>query len=108
MFIILIIIISIYEPHSSWMQWDMYTKSSWEWMGSHLQKQWVLTPLRQWAEINARICLWENMCGMVRKVLLRLRDTEELMQIGCDNDWPEKKSRGDIRMHQHFCVYVRF
>ena len=38
---------------------------------------------------------------MVRKVLLLLWDGEELMQIRYDNDGPEKKSTGGIRMRQH-------
>ena len=45
---------------------------------------------------NAGIRLWENMCGMVRKVLLLLWDSEDLMQIRYDNDWPGMNSRGGI------------
>lgn len=59
----------------------------------------VTTPLSLWAEINAG-----NMRGMVRKVLLLLWDNVYLMQIQYDNDWPEKKSRGDINMRQHLCL----
>lgn len=43
------------------------------------------------------------MCGMVRKVLLLLWDSEELMQIQYDNDGPEKESRAGIKMRQHLC-----
>lgn len=41
---------------------------------------------------------------MVRKVLLLLWDGEELMQMQYDNDGPEKKSRGGIKMRQHLCL----
>lgn len=43
------------------------------------------------------------MCRMITKVLLLLRDSEELMLIRYDNDGPEKKSRGGIKMRQHLC-----
>lgn len=41
---------------------------------------------------------------MITKVLLLLWDSEELMQIQYDNDGPENKSRGGIKMRQHLCL----
>lgn len=48
--------------------------------------------------------LRENMCGMARKVLRPLRDGGALMQIGCENDRPEKRSGGDSQMRQHLSM----
>lgn len=64
----------------------------------------AMAPLSWWAgESDARARLRENAGGMARKALCLLWDCEASMQIGCENDWPAKRSRGDSKMCQHLC-----
>lgn len=65
----------------------------------------AMAPLSWWAgESDAGVRLWENTGGMVKKkVLCPLWDCEASMQIGCENDWPAKRSREDSKMCQHLC-----